>query len=91
MSEPYGRQVPIPIIMPHTVLTGMQHPEVNIPIDIVAQIVGWLDSGRDLTSMALVQCSWCGPAQAELFRAVILKCPVRAQLFVEAFVRNLGP
>jgi len=41
--------------------------------------------------MALVQRSWCYPAQVELFRAVILKCPLRAQLFVEAFVRNLGP
>jgi hypothetical protein len=77
--------------MSHTVLTGIQHPAVHIPIDIVAQIVGWLDSGRDLTNVALVQRSWCDPAQAELFRAVILKCPVRAQLFVEAFVRNLGP
>jgi hypothetical protein len=77
--------------MSHTVLTGIQHPAVHIPIDIVAQIVGWLDSGRDLTNVALVQRSWCDPAQAELFRAVILKCPVRAQLFVKAFVRNLGP
>ena len=41
--------------------------------------------------MALVQRSWCHPAQAELFGTVILKCPVRVQLFVEAFVRNIGP
>jgi hypothetical protein len=72
-------------------LTGTQHPAVSIPIDIVTQIVGWMDSGGDLASMALVQRSWCYPAQVELFRAVILKCPVRAQLFVEAFIRNLGP
>jgi hypothetical protein len=41
--------------------------------------------------MALVRRSWCYPAQVELFGTVILKCPVRAQLFVEAFVRNIGP
>lgn len=41
--------------------------------------------------MALVQRSWCHPAQAELFGTVILTCPVRVQLFVEAFVRNIGP
>jgi hypothetical protein len=41
--------------------------------------------------MALVQRSWCHPAQSELFRTVVLKCPVRAQLFIEAFVRNIGP
>jgi hypothetical protein len=77
--------------MRHMTLTGTQHPAVSIPIDIVTQIVGWMDSGGDLASMALVQRSWCYPAQVELFRAVILKCPVRAQLFVEAFIRNLGP
>jgi hypothetical protein len=38
-----------------------------------------------------VQRSWCYPAQAELFSTVILKCPIRIQLFVEAFVRNIGP
>lgn len=64
---------------------------VHIPYDIVAQVAGWLDSGGDLTNMALVQRSWCHPVQLELFRAVILKCPVRAQLFVAAFVQNLGP
>jgi len=41
--------------------------------------------------MALVQQSWRHPAQAKLFGMVILKCPVRAQLFVEAFVQNIGP
>jgi hypothetical protein len=41
--------------------------------------------------MALVQRSWCHPAQVQLFGTVVLKCPVRAQLFVEAFVRNIGP
>src|SRR6266849_3153822 len=41
--------------------------------------------------MALVQRSWCYPAQVKLFGMVILKCPVHAQLFVEAFVRNIGP
>jgi hypothetical protein len=41
--------------------------------------------------MALVQRSWCEPEQRELLRAVIFKCPVRVQLFVEAFIRNLGP
>jgi hypothetical protein len=83
--------VAFPIITPYTILTGIKHPAVNIPLDVVIQIVGWLDSGCDLANMALVQRSWCYPAQVELFRAVILKCPLRAQLFVEAFVRNLGP
>lgn len=41
--------------------------------------------------MALVQRSWCYPAQVVLFGTIILKCPVRAQLLVEAFVRNIGP
>jgi len=41
--------------------------------------------------MALVQRSWCYPAQSELFGTVILNCPICAQLFVEAFVRNIGP
>jgi hypothetical protein len=41
--------------------------------------------------VALVQRSWCRPAQVELFGTVILKCPIRVQLFVEAFVRNIGP
>src|SRR5882762_137434 len=68
-----------------------QNPAVNIPLDIVAQVAGWLDSGSDLTSMALVQQSWCYPAQIELFGTVVLKCPIRAQLFVEAFIRNIGP
>lgn len=62
-----------------------------MPIDIVAQIVRWMDVGSDLTNMALVQRSWCHPAQSELFGTVILKCPIRTQLFVEAFVRNIGP
>jgi len=83
--------VAFPIITPYTILTGIQHPAVNIPLDVVTQIVRWLDSGCDLANVALVQRSWCYPAQVELFRAVILKCPLRAQLFVEAFVRNLGP
>jgi len=64
---------------------------VNIPYDIVAQVARCLDSRGDLTNMALVQRSWCYPVQLELFRAVILKCPVCAQLFVAAFVQNLGP
>jgi hypothetical protein len=64
---------------------------VHIPIDVVAQFSSWLDSGSDLTNLALVQRSWCHPAQAELFGTVVLKCPIRAQLFVEAFVRNMGP
>ena len=69
----------------------VQKPAIYIPLEIVAQISGWLDTGSDLTNMALVQRSWCYPAQAELFSTVILKCPIRMQLFVEAFVRNIGP
>ena len=50
-----------------------------------------MDAGSDLTNMALVQRSWCHPAQVQLYGTVILKCPVRTQLLVEAFVRNMGP
>jgi hypothetical protein len=57
----------------------------------VAEVVGWLDSGSDLSNAALVQRTWCCPAQVRLFGSVTLKCPLRAQLFVEAFVRNIGP
>jgi len=70
---------------------GTQKPPVVAPLDVVANIAKHLDSGNDLGNMALVERSWCYPAQVELFRAVVLKCPVRAQLFVEAFLRNLGP
>jgi hypothetical protein len=74
-----------------TVFDSIQQTAVNIPFDIVCQIAGWLNVGSHLTNMALVQRSWCEPVQRELFRAVILKCPIRAQLLVEAFVRNIGP
>lgn len=57
----------------------------------MAEVVGWLDSGSDISNVALVQRSWHHPAQIRLFGTVTLKCPVRAQLFVEAFVRNIGP
>ena len=70
---------------------GTQKPPVNVPIDVITHIAKQLDSGCDLGNMALVERSWCYPAQVELFRAVVLKCPVRAQLFVEAFLQNLGP
>jgi hypothetical protein len=66
-------------------------PATSIPLDIVTQVAGWLDSGSDLTNMALAQRSWCYPAQVALFGSVVLTCPVRTQLFVEAFVRNMGP
>ena len=60
-------------------------------MDIVAEVVGWLNSGSDVSNAAQVQRSWRHPAQAKLFGTVTLKCPLRAQLFVEAFVRNIGP
>ena len=70
---------------------GTQKPAVHIPVDIVVEVVGWLDSGSDISNAALVQRSWCYPTQVRLFGAVTLRCPVRTQLFVEAFVRNIGP
>jgi hypothetical protein len=50
-----------------------------------------LGIGNDLANLALVQRSWCDPAQQELFRAIVFKCPVRMQLFIDALVRNIGP
>jgi hypothetical protein len=50
---------------------------IDIPLDVVAQIFGWLGVGRDLTNVALVQQLWCHLVQTELFGTVILKCPLR--------------
>jgi hypothetical protein len=91
ISTPNGR---LAYVFGHKAMYEAHHaqkPAIYLPLEIVAQISGWLDTGSDLTNMALVQRSWCYPAQAELFSTVILKCPIRIQLFVEAFVRNIGP
>jgi hypothetical protein len=69
----------------------IQNPPIHFPHDIVCEVFGWLNLGNDLTNLALVQRSWCHPAQRELFRAIVLKCPVRMQLFIDALVRNIGP
>jgi hypothetical protein len=57
----------------------------------VGMIPGQAISQSDVFHLSLVQRSWRGVVQAELFRNVCISSACKSEHFVMAFISNIGP